>query len=65
MNRIVKSEAVNLLKNADLSEKQLNIIKHKYLLSHMKMDKEIITFGNIVFEKHKFHPLLLKGGTRN
>ena len=28
---------------------------HKNLLSHLKMDKEILTFGNIEIEKNKFY----------
>ena len=43
-----KSEAVNLQQNVDLS-------KHKNLLSHLKMGKEIMTFEDIVIKKHKFH----------
>ena len=35
--------------------KKWNVIKHKDLLSHIKMDKEITTFGDIKTEKHKFH----------
>ena len=49
-----KDEAVNLLRNADLTEKEWNFIKHKNLLPHIKMDKEIM-FGDIEIEKHKFH----------
>ena len=30
-------------------------LKHKKLLPHIKIDKEIITFGDIEIEKHKFH----------
>ena len=33
-------------------EKQ-NIIKHKNLLSHTKMGKEILTFGDIEIKKKK------------
>ena len=33
-------------------EKQ-NIIKHKNLLSHMKMGKEILTFGDMEIKKKK------------
>ena len=53
---ISKSEAVNILQNISLSEKKKqNIIKHKNLLSHIKIAKEIITFDDIEIEKHKFH----------
>ena len=38
---IIKSEAISLLKNTDLTEKNQNITKHKKLLSHIKMGKEI------------------------
>ena len=37
--------------------KKQNHIKHKSLLSRMKMGKEIITFGDIRIRKHKFHLL--------
>ena len=33
----------------------MNIIKHKNLLSHIKMGKEILTFGDIEIEKNKFY----------
>ena len=48
-------EAINLLRNTDLTEKKCNIIKHKNLLSHIKMGKWIITFGDIEIEKQKFY----------
>ena len=39
-------------------------MKHKILLSRIKMGKEILTFGNIEFEKNKFYrnktPIFLK-----
>ena len=41
ISRISKNEAINLMQNVDLTEKKQNIIKHKNLLSHIKMDKEI------------------------
>ena len=47
--------AVNLLQNVDSSEKKWNIIKHKGLLSHIKMGKEILSFGEIEMEKHIFY----------
>ena len=31
--------------------KKQNIVKHKHLLSHIKMGKEILTFGNTEVEK--------------
>ena len=30
-------------------------MKHKYLLSHIKMFKEFSMFGGIKIEKHKFY----------
>ena len=35
--------------------KKQNIIKHKNLLSQIKMGKEILMFGNIEIEKNKFY----------
>ena len=35
--------------------KRWNIVKHKNLLSHMKVGKEILTFGDIEIEKNKFY----------
>ena len=35
------------------NKKKQNIIKHKNLLSHIKMGKEILTFGHIEIEKDK------------
>ena len=34
--------------------KKRNIMKHKNLLSHIKMGKEILTFGDNEIEKNKF-----------
>ena len=34
--------------------KKWDIIKHKNLLSHIKMDKEILTVGDTEIKKHKF-----------
>ena len=31
-----------------------NIIEYKNLISHMKIDKEILTFGDVEIEKHNF-----------
>ena len=50
-----KDKAINSLRNAGLTEKKWNIIKHKNLLPHIKMDKKIIMFSDIEIEKHKFH----------
>ena len=41
ISSIRKNEAINLMRNADLTEKKQNIIKHKNLLSHRKMGKKI------------------------
>ena len=49
---IRKSEAVNLFQR-----KKWNIIKHKRLLSHIKMVKEILTFCNIKIKKHKSYAI--------
>ena len=49
---ICKNEAINLMKNADLTEKKWNIIKHKNVLPYIKMCKEILeAFGDIEIEK--------------
>ena len=34
-------------------------MKHKNLLSHIKMGKEILTFGDIEIEKNKFYQIRL------
>ena len=47
-SRISKSETVNLLQKADLEQK-VHIIKH------IKMGKEILTFGDFEIEKEKFY----------
>ena len=39
-----------------ISPKKLNIIKHKNLLSRIKMGKEILTFGDIEIEKKLILP---------
>ena len=52
---ISKSEPINLMQNQDLTGKKQNIIKHKNLLSNIKMDKKISTFGDIEFEKNKIY----------
>ena len=46
----------NLLQNVDLTEEERVIkIKFKKFNTIYKMDKEIITFGNIEVQKYKFH----------
>ena len=39
-------EAVNVMGNIDLTKKKQNIIKHRNLLSHIKMNKEILRFAS-------------------
>ena len=53
ISRISKSETINLTQNIELTEKTWNTIKHKNLLSRIKMDKEIQTFADIEIEKKK------------
>ena len=53
---ISKSNAINLMQNVDLTEMP-NIIKHKKILSRIKMGKEILKFGDIKIEKNKFIPI--------
>ena len=55
---ISKSEAKNLMQNADITEKS-NIIKHKNLLSSIKMDKEILMFGDFEIETKNFTAIRL------
>ena len=43
------------MQNVDLTKKKQSIIKQKNLLSHINMDKEILTFGDIEIEKSKFY----------
>ena len=66
---ISKNEAINLMQIVDLAKKakkqqQQNIIKHKHLLSRIKMGKEIFTFCDIEIEKKFFYrnkiPIFLK-----
>ena len=52
---ISKNEAINLMQNADLTKKSGTLYKHKNLLWHIKMGKEILTFGDIEIEKSKFY----------
>ena len=48
---ISKNEAISLMQNADC--KNRNIIKHKDLLWHIKVDRESLNFDNIEIEKNK------------
>ena len=36
-------------------QKKRNILKHKNLLSHIRMSKEVLTFSDIEIEKNKFY----------
>ena len=51
VNGISKTEATNLLENADLIAKTWDFIKHKNLLSHIKICKEIIILSDIKNEE--------------
>ena len=48
---ISKNEAINLMQNTDLT-KEAEHYKHKNLLSHIKMGKNILLFGDIEIEKN-------------
>ena len=50
-----KDEAINLLKNADLTEKSEALKTMKIYYHIWKRSKEIIDFGNIEIQKRKFH----------
>ena len=50
-----KDEAINVLKNANLTEKRRNLQNIIFLYHAQKMGKEIIIFGDIENEKAKFH----------
>ena len=49
---ISKIDAIKMMQNADLTEKN-NIIKHKKFISYIKMGKEMLMFGDIEIEKIK------------
>ena len=42
------------MQNTKLTKKKQNIVKHKNLLSDLKMEKEILTFGDIETGKNNF-----------
>ena len=52
---ISKNEAIKLMQNANLTRQNWKIIKHKSLLSHIKMGKKNLTFEDIEIEKSKFY----------
>ena len=58
-NLISKNEAINLMQNADLTEKSGILSNIKDLLSHVKVCKEILTFGDIEIEKINFTAIRL------
>ena len=55
ISEISKSEAIMLMGSINVTEKKRNIIKHKNLLSHIKMSKQILTFGDTEIKKDKFY----------
>ena len=50
---ISKNETVNLMQNADLTEKSGTLENMKNLFSYVKMGKEILRFCGIEIEKKK------------
>ena len=54
ISSIIKRKAINLMQYIELTKNRN--IKHKNLLSHIKMNKEILTFGDNEIEKNnKFY----------
>ena len=49
---INKNEAVNIMQNAELTEKSRILWSIKNLLSSIKIGEEILTFGDIEIEKN-------------
>ena len=47
------------MQNAELTDKKRIIVKHKSLLLHLKMSKEILIFGNIEIQKNNFTKISL------
>ena len=47
INRISKNEAINSVQKYQSNKKEQSIIKHRNLLSHTKIRKEILSFGDI------------------
>ena len=52
---IRKDESINLMQKYWFDWENRNIIKYKNLLSHIRMGKKILAFGNIKVEKNKFY----------
>ena len=44
------------MQNADWTDKKQNIVKRKQFIFLLKMDKEILTFGNSEIEKKNLPP---------
>ena len=53
VTEITKYKAKSVMQKIDLTEKSQNIIKQKNL-SHIKVGGEVLTFGDIENEKHKY-----------
>ena len=53
---INKNEAIHLMQTCDLTKMKPIIIKYKNLLSHIKMSKNVLTFGNTEIAKKIFLP---------
>ena len=51
---ISKNKAINVMRNGDLTKKSKILVKHKSFLSHIKMVKQILIFGDTEIEKNKF-----------
>ena len=51
---ISKNKTINPMQNADFIKKAEHC-KHTILLSHIKMGKEVLTFGDIEIKKRKFY----------
>ena len=52
ISRINKIEAINLMRNINLATQKNE--KQTYILSHVKMGKEVLRFGQIEIEQNKF-----------
>ena len=51
---ISKNEAINLMQNADLTEKSGTLENMNNLFSYIRMGKEILTFGILKLKKINF-----------
>ena len=52
INGFSKNEAINFLKNVDMTEKSGTLQNIRNSFSHVKIGKEILTFGNTEIEKY-------------